>query len=68
MKKYTKYPCAFHLTKKTVIRNFFLQNIIVGKTEHLSFNKAKFHKHFYVSNREFLERGDVQCCLGAACV
>lgn len=40
MRNYTKYHCAFRLTKKTVIRDFFSQNITVKKTEHLSFNKA----------------------------
>lgn len=28
MKKYMKYPCAFHLTKKTVIKDFFPSIIV----------------------------------------
>lgn len=63
MRKYTKYHCAFHLSKKTVIRDFFPKTLLLKRQSTLG-----LIKHFEVSNSESLERGDVQRCLGAACV
>lgn len=42
MKKYMKYPGAFHLTKKTVIKDFFSQTLLLKRQNALVLIRQNF--------------------------